>query len=156
MSSGMTDIRARGNSLDPRQSKEKSEELLRFIEEHFSRNKPYLQPDYSSLDLSNELNVCYQYLSFVINHCRGKSFKDFLNAYRVAHAIELMKDPGVQQYTLEWLGQKAGFGSRTTFFRAFQRVTGQPPSQFKKSYNTAETGGVTDEYHIMKNPAFKG
>jgi len=72
-------------------------------------------------------------VSEVINGYYHQNFFEFINGYRVAYARKKITDPKSQMYTLESLAEECGFGSKVTFNRAFKKITGQTPSEYKKS-----------------------
>ena len=70
-------------------------------------------------------------LSAFINQEYGKNFNELLNDYRVDYLAKLAKtSTDFYQYTLEALGRKAGFNSRTTFITAVKKRTNQTPSDY--------------------------
>jgi AraC-like DNA-binding protein len=99
------------------------------IEEHFKKNTPFLKPRYTIRDLSGEIDIPSYLLSAFINQAYGKNFSEFINDYRVAYLEDLVyQQPELRQYTLEGLGQKGGFRSRSAFIAAVKRKTGKTPS----------------------------
>lgn len=60
--------------------------------------------------------------------CFGMSFSSYLEQRRMARACELLKDGVAVKETAE----KVGYGSDYSFRRAFKRVVGIPPSDFRK------------------------
>jgi AraC-like DNA-binding protein len=111
-------------------SPEKRETILNSIYEHFEHNQPYLRQGYSLRNLSEDLNITYTYLSYIINREMGISFNDFINKYRIEHLKRLLDQQDVGLYTLEGLAYASGFNSRSTFYRAFYKITGSMPSEF--------------------------
>jgi AraC family transcriptional activator FtrA len=53
----------------------------------------------------------------------------FLRRQQVALARQLLK---LTKIPVDRVGYKVGFGTRRTFFRAFQRLTGITPAQFRR------------------------
>jgi AraC-like DNA-binding protein len=119
-------------------TQEKRDMILDAIRDHFDNERPYLKPGYSLRNLADELRITYTYLSYIINREYGMNFNDLVNSYRVAHLQQLMKEPDASLYTLEGLAQRAGFSSRSTFYRAFYKTTGRMPSSFVKDLQHAQ------------------
>ena len=117
-------------------TREKRDQILALIEEHLETAKPYLKHGYSLRNLSEDLDVTYTYLSFIINREYGLNFNDLINRYRIKHLRSLMESPDAHMYTLEGLANRAGFSSRSTFYRAFQKTTGKMPSAFMRDMLT--------------------
>ena len=118
-------------------TREKRDQILALIEEYFETAKPYLKHGYSLRNLSEDLDVAYTYLSFIINREYGLNFNDFINKYRIKYLRSLMESPDAHMYTLEGLANQAGFSSRSTFYRAFQKTTGKMPSAFMRDMLTS-------------------
>jgi AraC-like DNA-binding protein len=90
----------------------------------------FLQKDYHIRDLSTELDIPVHHVSFLINSHYNLHFQDYVNGHRVEFLIANYQNPDWQHLTLEGMAWEVGFKSRTTFFRAFLKYTGQPPSQY--------------------------
>lgn len=118
-------------------TREKRDQILQMIEEHLETARPYLKHGYSLRNLSEDLDVTYTYLSFIINREYGLNFNDLINRYRIKYMRSLMESPDAHMYTLEGLAHQAGFSSRSTFYRAFQKSTGKMPSAFMRDMLTA-------------------
>ena len=117
-------------------TKERRDQILASIEEHLATAKPYLRHGYSLRNLSDDLDITYTYLSFIINREYGLNFNDLINRYRINHMQHLMEQPNAHMYTLEGLAYQSGFNSRSTFYRAFQKTTGKMPSAFLRDLLT--------------------
>ncbi|NYJ28628.1 helix-turn-helix domain-containing protein [Allomuricauda sp. ARW1Y1] len=87
-------------------------------------------------ELSALIGTNPKYLSQSINAKLDCSFVDFVNGYRVEEAKRLMLDTANRSFTLEAIGNLAGFTSKSGFFRAFKKATGMTPNQFL----TSQTG----------------
>lgn len=103
----------------------------RKIEQYFDTHKPYLRKGYRITNLAAETDIPLYQLSAFIHQQYGQSFSELINSHRINYIKEvLVKDAGVRSYTLEALGKKAGFNSRSTFIAAVKKQTGQTPSLF--------------------------
>lgn len=106
------------------------------IDEHFSTRKPFVKPGYTIGNLSEETSIPTYQLSAFINQEYGKNFNEFINDQRVNYLKEIVhSSTEYQQFTLEALGQKVGFQSRTAFISAVKRKTGKTPSDFFSKKN---------------------
>jgi AraC-like DNA-binding protein/membrane protein YdbS with pleckstrin-like domain len=113
------------------QGKHPSEEVREKVETYMHVQKPFIRQGYTIAHLSSELNIPLHQLSSFINQQMGQSFNEFINSYRIKYLQEmLLKDSIADQYTLEALGKKAGFNSRSTFIAAVKKQTGQTPSSY--------------------------
>jgi AraC-like DNA-binding protein len=98
------------------------------LQNHFRDNKPFLRAGYKISELSGELDIPGYQLSIFINQEYGKNFNELINDQRVNYLEELLQsNPDHSQYTLEALGNMAGFNSRSAFIAAVKKKTGKPP-----------------------------
>jgi AraC-like DNA-binding protein len=109
-------------------SLEQEEEYKNALETLFLEDRPFLRVGYKIGDLSRELNIPGYLLSAFINQAYGKNFNELINAYRVDYLENMLQSsPENLQYTLEALGNMAGFNSRTAFISAVKKKTGKTP-----------------------------
>ena len=59
------------------------------------------------------------------------SFMDYINRLRLSYSRELIVNLS-EKLTIESIAIKAGFNSRTTFYRLFLEKYGLTPEEFKK------------------------
>ena len=104
------------------------ERLRRAMEER----RVFLRPDLTLAELADEIGVPRSHLSQLVNERCGKSFPELLAEHRVAEARRLLADRSLDHLTVESIGQRAGFNSRSAFFDAFKKATGQTPAGHRK------------------------
>ncbi len=97
--------------------------------------KPELIIQSNSTNLIHEialhLNHPKSHLKFAIKyHCRF-SQSDYLNLIRVIHALTLINNGYLENYTIETLGESCHFHSRTSFYRHFKKHMGVSPAKYK-------------------------
>lgn len=76
-------------------------------------------------------------LSRALNRGTGRSFSEHLAALRVAEAERLLADPAHAHLSVEAIGARAGFGSRSTFYAEFRRRTGRTPAERREGGGAA-------------------
>lgn len=111
--------------------KELKEKLLQILDEE----KLFLDHSLTIHSLTKKLDTNSKYLSQLINNEFGKSFVVFINEYRIKEAKELLLDDRNKNITIEAIGDKAGFKSKSSFHTAFKKFTGETPSSFVKRQN---------------------
>lgn len=109
-----------------------NEELLR-LRKHMLEEKPFLNPSLTIQDLSKEIRISVRELSVLINHQLGQHFYDFVNAYRIAVAMDLLKDATKSKMTILEILYEVGFNSKSSFNAAFKKHTGHTPTAYRKS-----------------------
>lgn len=96
--------------------------------------KLYLRSDLRLQDVAVQLGTNSQNFSESINNVRGQSFSQFVNAYRVRHAQELLRQqPDMKTATV---ATASGFSTEASFFRNFKAVTGMTPREWVGSLST--------------------
>ncbi|WP_299474291.1 AraC family transcriptional regulator [uncultured Roseibium sp.] len=93
----------------------------------------YLDPNLSLWALARHTGVSENYISQVLNEEVGQNFFDFVNGYRIEAAKTRLSE---SDETILAIALEAGFNSRSSFYTAFKKVTGQTPTAYRK----AETG----------------
>lgn len=117
-----TDYEESGNKL---LLKEKLQLLMQ-------EEKSYLNPQLRITDLSSKLYTNRTYLSNLINTEFKMSFSDFVNQHRIQHAKKLMTKDFHAHYSLDYFSEKAGFGSLSTFLRAFKQAEGMTAGTYRQ------------------------
>ncbi len=82
--------------------------------------------------LAKKINVYQRIVSKAINRCAGKNFHQLLNGYRVREACRIMPDTDPRIHTVEYIADRVGFKSRTSFATLFRKTTGLTPSDYWK------------------------
>jgi AraC-like DNA-binding protein len=109
---------------------DKRQEYRRQIDTYMAEKQPFLRKGYSIKEMSSDLGVPQHQVSMVINHEYGINFNDFINRHRVEYIKDKFTQPDWRQLTLEGVALEAGFSNRTTFFRAFTKLTGTTPTAY--------------------------
>lgn len=108
-----------------------NEALNKKLQDKMINEKPYLDPDLSLQELSDQLGTSRHQLSATINNYQKKNFYEFVNSYRVIEVKELMSETGNKNKKNYDLAFEAGFNSKATFYRIFKKYTGQTPSDYR-------------------------
>lgn len=103
--------------------------LIRLME----TQKPFLEAELSLVRLAQQLDISPHLLSYVINSGFGENFYQLVNRYRIEEAQKLMADVQMNHLSLLGIAYEVGFNSKTVFNTTFKKVTGQTPSDYKKT-----------------------
>lgn len=106
------------------------QEELKRLKEAMDVNQVFINPDLSLNELSQELALPSRYLSYLINKYHHKSYKEFINQYRIDFFITKARSGEVKSKTLLALAMESGFNSKSTFNQAFKNCKGKSPSEF--------------------------
>jgi AraC-like DNA-binding protein len=106
---------------------------IRRINEFLAR-EPFTDPLFDMKSISAELQYPLYHIEFLFRYYNKHSFSEFRNIMRVQFVLKEFESGNSHNYTMEGLGLKAGFNSRSSFFRVFKTVTGNTPKQFLESF----------------------
>jgi AraC-like DNA-binding protein len=103
--------------------------ILREMEEnrYFARNLASLS------DLAHTIRETSHHVSQVINEVMGRSFFEMLAWYRVEEAKRLIREDPEARLIVEDIAEQVGYNSKSSFNTAFKKLTGQTPSEFRRS-----------------------
>ncbi len=102
------------------------EEIRKYLE----REEAYLKPDLKIADLSRAIDIPTHHISQVLGEQLNTNFYDIINSYRVEKAQHLLRSDRLNKISVQAIGQECGFSSKTSFYRAFKKVTQMTPMQF--------------------------
>ncbi len=102
--------------------------LFNTIVEKMEKEKLFLQPGLSVVDLAKSIGSNRTYVSTSINTHSGKSFALFVNTYRVEYAKKIMEKDG--KLSIAQVAEMTGFASEESFRRNFRNITGKSPSDW--------------------------
>ena len=97
----------------------------------------FLDPNITLKEVAIELGIPKHILSQYLNEKLGKSFSTYINELRIEKAKGFLQTK--TYFTIESIGYESGFNSKSTFFTAFKKVTGQTPSEYQKSIGFSST-----------------
>jgi two-component system response regulator YesN len=89
----------------------------------------YGEPALSLEQVAGAVEVSPGYLSRLLKQETGFSFVDYLTRVRINKAVQIMGDPSVKVYEV---AEAVGYQSQHYFSRAFKRVFGRPPVEYRK------------------------
>lgn len=96
----------------------------------FDNERIYLNPKLRLSDVAAMANSNRTYVSRFFNDSHGKTFFEYVNEYRVKHAMTLLK---TSDEKLDIIAEQSGFSSRQSFHRVFSKMTGLTPEQYRAS-----------------------
>ena len=105
-----------------------SDELMERICHYMEEQQPYRNTELKLQDVADALNTNRTYISNCIKNTRGCSFTQFINAYRVEYAKQLLRRHPDKKLSEVWT--LSGFSTESSFFRTFKAVTGTTPKDW--------------------------
>ncbi len=98
----------------------------------FDNEQFHRSPDATLKNLAQKLNTSTQVLSMVINEKSNMNFNNFVNQYRINHAIQLFKNQNYDHQNIASIAFEVGFNSISSFNTAFKKQTGTTPLSYRK------------------------
>jgi len=93
-------------------------------------NKPFLNEKIAMVEIAKMLKVSTQQISQVINEKTNLNFNDFVNSFRIEEAKIMLLSNAYSKLTIDAIAQKSGFRSKSAFYVAFKKHTGNTPKEF--------------------------
>lgn len=107
--------------------------LLDAVIDVMENTTEFCSSDFSLARLATLVGSNSKYVSLVINDTFHKTFKNYVNDYRIRLACLRMADTDAYgSYTLNAIAESVGFRSYTTFVELFRKVVGITPSMYKE------------------------
>lgn len=104
--------------------------ILKLIRQ-WENKRLYIKPNYKINDLSEDINVNYKYISYVINKNFGMSFSNYMNSLRLKEMEMFIKylNKG-KEINLTLLSKKLGFSSYFQFAHYIKKYYGMAPREY--------------------------
>lgn len=102
------------------------------MEDYFSRSKPYLDGSISIESVARHLYTNKVYVSRAVNKYSGLNFCQYVNRYRIYHAMELYRrNPALR---MTELAQMSGFNSVASFNISFRAFMNESPGSWSRRF----------------------
>ncbi|UWR21750.1 AraC family transcriptional regulator [Sulfitobacter sp. S190] len=106
----------------------------RFTSDHYGRVLAYIRANLDRTitvdDLATQAGMSPSHFGRVFKETLGETPMQYVLAYRIEQAIEMMKDPA---RALGGIALDCGFADQAHFSRSFKQVTGQTPRQHRQT-----------------------
>lgn len=113
-------------------SKDDKKRIAKKIQVAFATDKLFLRNDLNLAMLETEVGEKSHSISQTFTEEINESFQTFLNRHRIEYAKSLLKEKEKEKFTIEAIGQMAGFNNKVSFYKAFRQFTSQTPSEYRK------------------------
>lgn len=133
--------RGRRKALKPPTIRVSEEDLL-MKEESFNRinkwivsEKKYLNPDIKLDTVARGVHLSEKQVSSSINTIACQNFNSYINKLRIKEAQALLLDQAYGHFTIDAVAEMVGFSNKVSFYKAFKKVTGKSPTDYRRSPN---------------------
>ena len=129
---------ASGNQPAETLSIEKMEAVCHTVVQYLETSKRYREPDCCLWQLARETGISSKIISLSINRYMKRNFFEFINRIRLEEAKTLLREAAQtgKKITVDEIGARSGFSSRSTFFLRFARYEGMTPKTYMKQHKS--------------------
>lgn len=107
-------------------------DLIEKLHKTILKDQVFLDKEFNIIKLSESLRTNRTYISHLINEEYQMSFNDFINQFRVEYAKKLIDSDPEQTYSLDSIAEESGFGSFSSFNRAFKKFEKKTATGYRK------------------------
>ncbi|MEW7278479.1 helix-turn-helix domain-containing protein [Aquimarina sp. 2201CG1-2-11] len=108
----------------------RAEQIQKELETYFKEEASYLNPNLKIADVSDAINVPSHHISQVLSEQLKVNFYEMVNTHRIEKAKEMLCSGALEKLSVQAIGEECGFSSKTSFYRAFKKVTQTTPTAF--------------------------
>ncbi len=107
--------------------------LFEFMHRVSSYIEDHLDEDISTADIAAHCQYTPEHFCRIFKKCFDKTFKDYLNIYRIQKAREFMESGSYE--TLSQISSKCGFNNQNHFSHMFKKYVGILPSEYTRTHS---------------------
>jgi len=105
-------------------------ELVDKINVYLTKEEPYVNPDFTINELAVALKVPVHHVSYCLNTLMNVKFTTLRSQMRIQYAVKLLDSGQADELSMDGIGKKSGFSTRSNFYNAFKTETGMTPSEY--------------------------
>lgn len=128
---GMRELSGKDEPKTQENSDDRDLELWRKLEDMMASERIYRYSDISLDRIAEILGTNRTYVSRVINKYSDMSFYHYIHSHRIEDASRILSDVS-EDIPLKTLALDLGYNSVSSFYRAFIKETGVPPSRYRE------------------------
>jgi AraC-like DNA-binding protein len=106
-------------------------DLFSRLMSYYEKEKPYLNPKYKAVELAKTLEVSQREIAALLKTNGFNGFTNFNNKFRIEEVKRQFEDPKNATLKMEAIANNSGFGSRQSFYTAFEEFTGLNPGFYR-------------------------
>lgn len=107
------------------------DDLFKRLVALYEVKKPYLDPKLKAELIAKKLHVSPRALTAVLKNNGYSGFNNFNNKYRVEEVKFKFENPSYAHIKMEVIASESGFGSKQSFYSAFEECTGVNPGFYR-------------------------
>ena len=110
-------------------------EVAEAIEQYFTEQKPFLRSDFTMAEMVVALGIPKHHIMYCFRYIFNTGFND----YKLNHKIDWVRialvESDLTNETIDAIGEKAGFKSKSNFYATFKKYTGVTPLAYRAKYH---------------------
>jgi len=110
-------------------------ELVAKINDYLNKEEPYINPEFTINEMAVALRVPVHHLSYCLNTLMNVKFTTLRTQLRIKYATNLLDSGQADELSMDGIGKKSGFSTRSNVYNAFKIETGMTPSEYLESKN---------------------
>ena len=110
-------------------------DLVAKINDYLDKEEPYVHPNFTINELAVALKVPVHHLSYCLNTLMNVKFTSLRTQLRIQYASKLLDSGQADELSMDGIGKKSGFSTRSNFYNAFKTETGMTPSEYLERKN---------------------
>ncbi len=120
-------------------SNAQAKQIKKAIESFFEEEASYINPNLKVADVANAIDVPSHHISQVLSEQMQVNFYEMVNRHRISKAKEMLRSGALDKLSVQAIGEECGFSSKTSFYRAFKKITHMTPTAFLNTYTKQKT-----------------
>ena len=104
--------------------------LVDKINAYLKKEEPYLNPEFTINEMAVTLKVPVHHVSYCLNTLMNVKFTTLRTQLRIQYAAKLLDAGQADELSMDGIGKKSGFSTRSNFYNAFKTETGMTPSEY--------------------------
>ncbi len=128
----LSPLNNRSKLLLPTSDPKIAEKTIAALTRAMAEEKLYLNPTLGLQDIVTYTGINQKTISYALNQHLGKSFKEFVNEYRVNEVINRLGKAKFDHLTIMGIAYECGFNSQATFQRVFKSITKKSPKSYRQ------------------------
>ncbi|MEJ6556933.1 MAG: helix-turn-helix domain-containing protein [Flavobacteriaceae bacterium] len=127
-------------SKSPKENEAYYINLKKELEDYFVSEEPFLSPDFKMADIVVALSTPQHHINYCLKHYMHQTLPQLKTAHRMAWVADALTDSKFNANTIDAIGFKAGYSSKSSFYKTFKDHFNVTPQEFKNQQNLAKQG----------------
>ena len=98
------------------------------------KEENYMNKDLTLTNLSKQIDISSNIVSYILNGYIGLNFYDFVNIYRIKKSMKYLSELNKNNMSVNEVALKVGFKSKSTFYKIFKKQTNMTPTKYLNTH----------------------